>query len=1062
MTIRGAAGHGSPLASAIPRLMAPPGLRRVSRSIQSWLVTLVAVALIPVLSFTVFIVLSLVERERATMASGLEDTARALALAVDLELEGSITTLQGLATSEKLAAKDDAGLSQQLEQARTDARRGWWTAAVLDETGRTVASLRPFVDSSVWGAIVAQDGFRAAMAAERPWISDGVGEPGTEARMVVVAVPVAREGARPRILGAVLRTDSLARNLFQHRLPAGVSAHVLDREQRAVVHLPSTTASPVPEGELARVVRRYWAEGFGRVPVPGREAIYAAVARSPLSGWTVTLVVPEDAFEAPWRRWLMTMIGGGVVLLLVGLGLASVAAGRIARPIATLSSRARALGRGEVPSATFSGISEVDDLERTMIAASAAREQAESAVRASEARYRAIVEDQTELVCRFRPDGTLTFVNPAYAQYFGRPPEALVGDRFGPTVHPADRERVMAEVGRLSATRPVVTMETRSVAGAGTVRWTQWITRALSAENGQIVEIQAVGRDITDRKRAELALERSTRDLEARARQQAAVARLGQLALAGADLAALLREATELLCATLGAEFCRVLERTADGQSLLTRASVGWPTGHEPVSVRASSGSQVELVLRTREPVIIEDVAADGRFSDAAEFTARGIVSGMSVVIHGGAGPYGTLAVHTTRRRAFTTDDVNFLQSIANILADAAARGRAEADRAELLAHAQEARVAAEQANRAKDEFLAMLSHELRNPLAAIVNASRLLEQRGEPADRTAHLGAIVARQSEHLARMVDDLLDVSRLASGKIVLRREPVDLKQVVERATAVLREAGRTARHELRVEAGSVFVKGDATRIDQVVFNLLDNALKYTPPGGLVGVEVGRDGDRAMLRVRDTGVGIAPEILPHVFDLFVQAHRSLDRAEGGLGLGLTLVRRLVELHGGTVSVSSSGPGQGSEFLVELPTMAGAEAPDALPPIPLAAEARRRILVVEDNPDARETLVLLLESWGHQVEQAGDGESALARAAAVPFDVALVDVGLPGMDGYTVAERLRAIPSCAHLHLVALTGYSRERDRHRAGEAGFHAYLVKPVDPAHLSRVLGGGPAG
>jgi CheY-like chemotaxis protein/nitrogen-specific signal transduction histidine kinase len=403
---------------------------------------------------------------------------------------------------------------------------------------------------------------------------------------------------------------------------------------------------------------------------------------------------------------------------------------------------------------------------------------------------------------------------------------------------------------------------------------------------------------------------------------------------------------------------------------------------------------------------------------------------------------------------------VNFLQSIANILADAVASARAEAERARLLEHAQDARVAAEQANRAKDEFLAMLSHELRNPLAAIVNAGRLLEQPGETADRTVHLGAIVARQSEHLTRMVDDLLDVSRLASGKIVLRRELMDLKQVVERSAAILHEAGRTARHELCVEAESVLVKGDTTRVGQIIFNLLDNALKYTPPGGLVAVSVGRDGDVARLHVRDTGVGIAPEILPHIFGLFVQAHRSLDRAEGGLGLGLTLVRRLVELHGGTVSASSSGPGYGSEFLVQLPAVDIAEAAEAPPPLP-TANARRRVLVVEDNPDARETLTLLLENWGHHVEQASDGESALARAAAVPLDVALVDVGLPGMDGYAVAERLRAIPACAHLRLVALTGYSRAEDRRRAGEAGFDAYLVQPVDPDQLVRVLSGSPS-
>ncbi len=233
----------------------------------------------------------------------------------------------------------------------------------------------------------------------------------------------------------------------------------------------------------------------------------------------------------------------------------------------------------------------------------------------------------------------------------------------------------------------------------------------------------------------------------------------------------------------------------AEGSQLVTRASVGWPCGAQPLTFDAVEGSQVGLVLRTREPVLIQDFGAETRFVDTGVFRERGIVSGMSVVIHGGDRPYGLLGVHTTKRRAFTRDDVNFLQSIANILAAAVARARAERERAELLERAQEARVAAEKANQAKDEFLAMLSHELRNPLAAITNASRLLEQSGQASEMTAHVGSIVARQSEHLSRMVDDLLDVSRLSSGKIVLRRELVDMKHVVERSVASFAEAGRT---------------------------------------------------------------------------------------------------------------------------------------------------------------------------------------------------------------------------------------------------------------------------
>lgn len=1166
------------------------GSERAPRRIQSWLITLVVVALVPVLSFTLFAVLSLVERERSTMALALQDSARTLALAVDQELEGSITTLQGLATSAKLTSEDYPGFYQQLDRARTETRRTWWTAGVVDQSGHLVVSLDPPIDTML-GMVLERDDFWAAVRTGRPWISDRFLEPASQEAVVLVGVPVMRLGGLQHILIAVLRAASLSMNLAHHRLPPGVTARVLDRRQATVVGMPMATTSPAttspaPTGELAGALRQYSAEGFGRFPIEGGEGVYAAFARAPLSGWTVTLVVPESAFEAPWRRWLLTMGGGGAFLLLVGLGLAAVAARRIARPIAALSVRARALGRGEVSPPTRSGIAEVDEVERAIIAAGAARREAEEALRqseaqlhttlrdigdavlstdadgcvrfmnraaesltgwtfdevqgrpldnvvvflneasrervespvtrilqdetgvdgadhtillsrhgqeipiesraalirddggrllgvvlvfrdvterrsvedalrSSEARYRAIVEDQIELVCRLTPGGTLTFVNAACTQYFGRTSEELVGGHLLSMVYPDDRERVNYDIDSLGPGRPVVTIENRSIHASGDLRWTQWIARALCDVDGRVVEIQAVGRDITDRKRAERALEQSTVTLESHARQHAAVARLGQRALAGADLDTLLREAAELLCATLGAEFCKVLELAAEGSHLLMRASVGWPCGAKPLTFEASGGSQLELVLRTREPVIVEDFGAEARFSDTAVFRERGIVSGMSVVIHGGERPYGLLGVHTARRRAFTQDDVNFLQSIANILAEAIARARAEGERAELLQRAQEARVAAEQANQAKDEFLAMLSHELRNPLAAITNASRLLEQTEVPSERTAHLGSIVARQSEHLSRMVDDLLDVSRLSSGKIVLRTERVDMKQVVERSVASFVEAGRTTRHALHVVADSVFVHGDATRLEQIVRNLLDNALKYTPPGGEVEISAGREEHVMSLQIRDTGVGIAPEILPHIFDLFVQAHRSLDRAQGGLGLGLTLVRRLVEMHGGTVSASSGGSARGSQFVVRIP-LAEPVARSWPSPASPGSRASRRVLIVEDNPDARETLAMLLESWGHHVEHAEDGEAALDRVARAELDIALVDVGLPGMDGYALARALRAIPACARLRLVALTGYSREEDRRRAQDAGFDIYLVKPVDPDELMNVL------
>jgi signal transduction histidine kinase len=577
-----------------------------------------------------------------------------------------------------------------------------------------------------------------------------------------------------------------------------------------------------------------------------------------------------------------------------------------------------------------------------------------------------------------------------------------------------------------------------------------------------VAELEEVGYAIGEAATARLA---SARELEIRADQQAAIVALGQRALVGPDVATLLDDAARTLCSTLGAELCDVLELGVDGTQVVLRAAVGFARDLIGQSVGpVSADSLAGYALGLREPVVIEDLGTETRFRGGAFLDAHRIVSGATVVIHGPAHPYGLLGVYTLAARAFTGDDVNFLQSIANILAAAMERTRAEAERADLLRRERAARTEAEAASRAKDEFLAMLGHELRNPLAAIASASQVLERgaRASTDGSERRLTAIVARQARHLSRMVDDLLDVSRVSSGKIALSRESVDLRDVADRAVAAFREAGRLTSHELSVSAESAVVYGDPTRLEQIVWNLLDNALKYTPAGGRVSLTVTATPRAASLGVRDTGVGIAPELLPHIFDLFVQARRSLDRAEGGLGLGLTLVRRLVDLHEGTVTASSAGPGQGSEFIVRLPALEGfpahASQPSGPPPTPA-----RRILVVEDNPDAREALALLLESLGHRVEQAGDGLTGLEAARANPPDVALIDVGLPGIDGYTLAREIRATPRCAAVRLIALTGYSRSKDRERGREAGFDAYLVKPVDPAQLLQALseGGSPA-
>ena len=402
--------------------------------------------------------------------------------------------------------------------------------------------------------------------------------------------------------------------------------------------------------------------------------------------------------------------------------------------------------------------------------------------------------------------------------------------------------------------------------------------------------------------------------------------------------------------------------------------------------------------------------------------------------------------------------DIREIRDVAEALVAASAeRAQGEAERDELLRREQAARATAEAANRAKDEFLAMLGHELRNPMSAISNAATLLLHPGLGDDGRRKAAHIIARQVGHLTRLTDDLLDAGRAIMGKIVLQRRPVNLAQVASQALATLKGAGRTSRHQLVESYNAAWIDADPVRIDQVIANLVINAVKYTPPGGNIRVSVGQHGEKAMLTVADDGIGLEPELAARVFDLFVQGDRDLDRALGGLGIGLTLVRRLAELHDGTASVTSAGTDQGSEFRVVFPAI---EAPDLTQPLPqpVRSFARRDILVVEDNPDARETLQRLLELAGHAVCTAGDGAAGLQAALTQHPEVALIDIGLPLMDGYEVARRIRAAEAGTGRHalLIAVTGYGLPEDRERALAAGFDAHVVKPVDSQALEELL------
>jgi PAS domain S-box-containing protein len=361
------------------------------------------------------------------------------------------------------------------------------------------------------------------------------------------------------------------------------------------------------------------------------------------------------------------------------------------------------------------------------------------------------------------------------------------------------------------------------------------------------------------------------------------------------------------------------------------------------------------------------------------------------------------------------------------------------------------------EADRRKDEYLAVLSHELRNPLAPIRNSAYVLRHAAPGSDQARRAQAVIERQADHLTRLVDDLLDVTRVARGRIELRRSRIDLREVVGRAADDFRvamdERGLTFRAVLT--DGSVWVQADATRVTQIVGNLLHNACKFTRRGDEVVLVLDADATHATIRVRDTGAGIAPELLPRLFEPFVQGDRTLARAQGGLGLGLALVKGVAELHGGSVEARSGGKGQGAEFVVRLPLgEAAAGEPAAARPLAARGKARRRVLVVDDNRDAAHSLADIVTMLGHGAEVAYDGPTAVEKTRALEPEIVLCDVGLPGMSGYEVARSLRAAGTSARL--FAVSGYAQPEDVRRAIEAGFDGHLAKPVDPEQVERLL------
>jgi PAS domain S-box-containing protein len=647
------------------------------------------------------------------------------------------------------------------------------------------------------------------------------------------------------------------------------------------------------------------------------------------------------------------------------------------------------------------------------------RKRAEEALHQSEARFRALMEQSPLSTQVFAPDGRTVRVNRAWQELWGVTLDQIADYNVlhdpqleAKGIAPYIRRGFAGEATAIPAIEydPNETIPDRT-RHTDAKRWVRAFIYPLRDDRGQLTEVVLIHEDITAQRRAEQEL-------------QGAADRLS-FALAASRMGDWSWDAAT--------DEVRLSDRAAELFGIPARPPRTRPQMRDLLHPddRPRVAAELDRVITERADYDIEYrvrvpdgawrwVAAKGR----AVYDPAGHVTGMSGVM-----------LDVTDRKRLEEELHRTVDALRN-------------------------------ADRRKDEFLAMLAHELRNPLAPIRNALHILKKPAADATVRDEVRATAERQVAHMARLLDDLLDVSRISRGKIDLHTGPVDVAALAARTAEAVRPVIEERRHTLTVSVppAGAWVSGDATRLEQVVTNLLTNAAKYTDPGGRIALGVEANCGEAIVRVTDTGIGIAPDMLPRVFDLFVQAERRLDRSHGGVGIGLTLVRRLVELHGGSVEARSRGPGHGSEFVVRLPLLkkdeGGGMRDETRPCLPSSLTPPsclpKKVLVVDDNRDAADSLALVLRLDGHEVAVAYDGPAALTAAPAVRPDVVFLDLGMPGMDGYEVCRRLRRMPELATARVVAVTGWGQEADRRRSAEAGFDRHLVKPADPDVVRRVL------
>jgi signal transduction histidine kinase/CheY-like chemotaxis protein len=971
-------------------------------SLRTYMVAVILLATLPMAAFMSYQVLAEVRAQQAQTEDELARSAAALAQTVERELSSSLDALTVLSQSELFQGGRISSLGRLL-QGRP--RRDWDSIFVLDAGGKPVLDTAPKSSSAdLIGPLralqreVAQGRHAAVLT-----LSGAAQEAGGGG--VAVALPVIQGGELRYVLGARMGEAVWQRLARTASTPKMAHASIFDAQHRLIadslgVAIPG---SALPDEAAQAMLEE--AAGVRRTGDMDGRIVYSAWQMVPVAGWHARVAVASAPIDSAHHEAMIGALSTIGLSLLIGVLLASLVARRVTTPLRQLATR----GPDQLPGRV--AVREIAALRDALVRAREQDSAARESLRVKAQEFEALFNSSpVGMAFAQDPECRMVLHNTAMDELAGPPASHRDGHLrvshrgrvLAPTEQPLQRAAAFGE--------SISGMELELVRDAQPPVFAIVSAVPLIGADGRPRGAIAAFVDITQRKRIEQRLLATDRQLRESQRLMELAQEAGRVGFFHYDFAADRLAWTPGQCKLFG------VTQLPDG------ALRNW----------------------------FEHIAEQDRGRVEREFWTACALRREKETIEYCVPQAGGGERWLSSRLMLHYDADGRAAKLTGITVDMSEHRQLERERAQLTEHAIAARRDAEAASRAKDEFLTMLSHELRNPLGAISAAIDVLEA-ADPASKTGtEARSIIARQTRNLAHMMNDLLDVGRVIAGKVLLARQPVNLAAVVRRVEETLAITGEARDHPLQLHLADAWVDGDAVRIEQVVSNLLTNAIKYTPAGRLIVVRVRSESAMAVLEVQDAGMGIPAALLPHIFDLFVQGQRTLDRRGGGLGIGLTLVRALVELHGGSVGVESSD--EGSRFTVRLPEIAAPSLQESdvlLPP-----SRRRQVLVVEDNDDVLAALRFKLELDGHSVSTAADGIEGLSRLLQQRPEVSIVDIGLPGLTGFELARHARAAGYAGRM--IALSGYGAERDAHEALVAGFDAYLVKPVDRNQLRASL------